>query len=128
MDKSRLLFSALGLQACQPNSISGHSIQPSARTVISMPLRGDANNDGQVTGADLIAVQANFGATEPADDLLFGDANDEGMITGLDLTTAQQNFSNVLSSAAAAMSAPASVCRLTLASLGTMARRRRVAN
>jgi len=77
--------------------------------VVSMPLMGDANNDEQVTGADLIAVQANFGATGPADGLLFGDANDDGMVTGADLIAVQQNYGNV---ATAAVPEPTSVCLL----------------
>ena len=59
--------------------ITGAVIQPQT-------LLGDANNDLRVTGADLIAVQQNFGASEPlpATGLLPGDANDDGQVTGGD--------------------------------------------
>ncbi len=65
------------------------------------PLLGDANNDNQVTGADLIAVQQSFGsvdANSPTDGLFLGDANDDGLVTGADLITVQQNFGNVAAS------------------------------
>ena len=58
-------------------------------------LLGDANNDGLVTGLDLIAVQQNFGTTGLSDGLLHGDANDDGLVTGLDLIVVQQNFGHV---------------------------------
>ena len=61
-----------------------------------MELLGDANNDGLVSGGDLIAVQQYFGNTGPADGLLMGDANDDGVVSGLDLITVQQNFGTVL--------------------------------
>ena len=53
---------------------------------------GDANNDGQVTGLDLVMVQQNFGAIGDANGLLLGDTNDDGQVTGLDLVIAQQHF------------------------------------
>ena len=59
------------------------------------PLLGDANNDGQVTGRDLIVVQQNFGNIGSDDGLLYGDANDDGQVTGADLIIVQQNFGNV---------------------------------
>ena len=88
------------------------------------PLLGDANNDSQVTGGDLIAVQQNFGSVDPnspSDGLFRGDANDDGQVTGADLIAVQQNFGNV---ATAAVPEPASVCLMTLAGLGVWARRR----
>ncbi len=60
-------------------------------------LLGDGNNDGLVTGADLIAVQANFGAVSDADGLQLGDANDDGLVTGADLIAVQAGFGAVLS-------------------------------
>ena len=54
------------------------------------PLIGDANGDGQVTGADLIAVQQNFGNS--GDPGISGDANNDGLVTGADLISVQQNF------------------------------------
>jgi len=65
-------------------------------------LLGDANNDDQVTGADLIAVQQNFGSVDPSspsDGLFIGDANDDGQVTGADLIAVQQNFGNVAAAA-----------------------------
>ncbi len=71
------------------------------------PLIGDANGDGQVTGADLITVQQNFGkiGTPP----LPGDANNDGLVTGADLISVQQNFGNVL---AAPVPEPATIALL----------------
>ena len=60
-------------------------------------LLGDANNDGLVSGADLIAVQQNFGqAGPPNDGTLPGDANDDGLVSGADLIAVQQNFGKAL--------------------------------
>ena len=56
----------------------------------SEKLPGDANNDGLVTGADLISVQQNFGKVGPSP--LPGDANNDQSVTGLDLIEVQQNF------------------------------------
>ena len=58
--------------------------------ILSAALPGDANNDGLVTGADLISVQQNFGKT--GDPGLPGDANNDGLVTGADLISVQQNF------------------------------------
>jgi len=80
--------------------------------VTNLPLWGDANNDGQVTGADLIAVQANFGGSGPADGLLFGDANDDGKVTGADLINVQQNFGNTFGPVSAEVPEPTSACLL----------------
>ena len=98
-----------------------------ALEVISNLLLGDANNDNQVTGADLVIVQQNFGNVDPnmpTDGLFIGDANDDGKVTGADLIAVQQNFGNI---ATAAAPEPTSVCLLILAGLGVLARRRRVA-
>ena len=58
-------------------------------------LNGDANNDGQVTGADLISVQQNFGNV--GNTPLTGDANKDGLVTGADLISVQQNFGDIAS-------------------------------
>ena len=62
-------------------------------------LPGDANNDGLVSGLDLIAVQEGFGDSEPGEPtgLLKGDANDDGLVSGLDLIKVQENFGKALS-------------------------------
>ena len=71
------------------------------------PLLGDANGDDQVTGADLIAVQQNFGMT--GDPPLAGDANGDGQVTGADLISVQQNFGKAL---AAPVPEPATIVLL----------------
>ena len=93
--------------------------------VIVQLLIGDANNDGQVTGADLIAVQQNFGDIGPFDGLLLGDANDDGQVTGADLIAVQQNFGNVLvpASESAPVPEPTSLA-LLLATFGVGALKR----
>ncbi len=63
--------------------------------VIAASLWGDANNDGLVSGADLIAVQQNFGSTGEANGLMIGDANGDGLVTGADLIAVQQNFAQI---------------------------------
>ena len=63
--------------------------------VIVQVLQGDTNNDGLVTGGDLIAVQQNFGndyTNGACDGMGLGDANDDCLVTGADLITVQQNF------------------------------------
>ena len=62
-------------------------------------LMGDANNDDQVTGGDLIAVQQNFGSdytNGTCDGMGLGDANDDCLVTGADLISVQQNFGNLI--------------------------------
>ena len=84
----------------------------------------------QVTGADLVIVQQNFGNVDPnmpTDGLFIGDANDDGKVTGADLIIVQQNFGNTLAPVGAEVPEPTSVCLLISAGLGAMARRRRVA-
>lgn len=72
-------------------SIPTDTIIPSGLTLVV----GDANNDGQVTGGDLITVQQHFGNIGSADGLLYGDANDDGQVTGTDVISVQQNFGHV---------------------------------
>ena len=94
------------------------------------PLLGDANNNEIVTGADLISVQQNFGkdyTNGACDGLGLGDANDDCLVTGADLIVVQQNFGNTLAPVSAEVPEPTSICLLALASLGAMARRRRLA-
>ena len=81
-------------------------------------LPGDANNDGQVTGADLIAVQQHFGNMDgdiPIG-LLLGDADDDGQVAGADLVSVQQHFGNVLmpASGSAPVPEPASLALLAI--------------
>ncbi len=90
------------------------------------PLLGDANNDDQVTGADLIAVQQNFGSVDPnspSDGLFTGDANDDGLVTGADLIAVQQNFGNV--AATAAVPEPATTGWMIVLMMSLRSRRRR---
>ena len=89
-------------------------------------LTGDANNDNQVTGGDLIAVQQNFGTVYPSDPSCdgqgFGDANKDCLVTGADLISVQQNFGVVASPAAVPEPAAGG---LMLLSLVALARHRR---
>jgi hypothetical protein len=82
------------------------------------PLIGDANGDGQVTGADLIAVQQNFGNS--GDPGISGDANNDGLVTGADLISVQQNFGKA---AAAPVPEPTTAASL-LVLVGLIGRRR----
>ena len=87
-------------------------------------LTGDANNDNQVTGADIIAVQQHFATIYPSDPdcdgLGLGDADDDCLVTGADLIAVQQNFARVL---AAPVPEPAMVALWSVLSLVTMGRR-----
>ena len=90
------------------------------------PLLGDANNDNQVTGGDLIAVQQNFGSVDPnspSDGLFTGDANDDGQVTGADLIAVQQNFGTVTT--AAPVPEPVTAALMGLGLLAATRRRRR---
>ena len=83
-------------------------------------LTGDANNDGLVSGQDLIAVQQNFGKAEPGPPtgMLPGDANDDGLVTGLDLITVQENFGNALPAAGTPVPEPSALGLLAAGGLG----------
>jgi len=88
---------------------------------VFVPLLGDATNDGQVTAADLIAVQQNLGSVGPPLNgfgTLWGDANDDGQVTAADLITVRQNYGNVappvVTLAAAAESADAPVALVSV--------------
>jgi len=69
-------------------------------------LFGDADNDGAVSGSDLLAVTNNFGATGVANGLLVGDADDDGAVSGSDLLAVTNNFGATLP---AAVSSPAAI-------------------
>ena len=90
-------------------------------------LIGDANNDDQVTGSDLIAVQQNFGTVYPSDANCDGqgpgDANDDCQVTGSDLIAVQQNFGTVAT--AAPVPEPATSALVGLGLLAATGRRRR---
>ena len=85
---------------------------PGAAARCGAALQGDANNDNQVTGGDIISVQQNFGTdytNGTCDGLGLGDANDDCLVTGADLIAVQQNFGKVL---AAPVPEPAMVALL----------------
>lgn len=84
-------------------------------------LLGDANQDGAVTGADLISVQKNFGNAGPPNQL--GDADRNGFVTGADLIVVQENFGNI--AVPLAVPEPASWIVLNLVGMIYMLKRRR---
>ena len=77
-----------------PEDIAFDNLEVSG--IFATALFGDANKDGQVTGADLISVQVNFGNVGSTP--LPGDANNDSQVTGADLISVQQNFGNVANS------------------------------
>jgi hypothetical protein len=67
---------------------------------------GDANDDGLVTGADMLAVQQNFGRLGDAYGLTPGDANNDGRVSGRDVITIMENFGNTSTFAPVAVPEP----------------------
>jgi len=63
-------------------------------------LAGDANNDGVVDAADLLAVEQHFGATGVTNGSLLGDANDDGRVDGADWLAVERRFGAVWESPA----------------------------
>ena len=89
-------------------------------------LPGDANNDRQVTGADLISVQQHFGTIDPnlpTDGMFLGDADDDGVVSGADLISVQQNFGQVLTAPLGPVPEPATMALWVFAHLGFWRRR-----
>jgi len=62
-------------------------------------LLGDSDNDGDVDGNDLGAVQIEFGSTGAISPHLLGDADHDGDVDGNDLGAVQIEFGSVASSA-----------------------------
>ena len=120
-------FSFLGSEDPSGNSLV--TVTQAMNLLIPNLLLGDTNNDNQVTGADLVIVQQNFGNVDPntpTDGLFPGDANDDGQVTGGDLIIVQQNFGNTLGPVGTEVPEPVSICLLVLSGFGMLARRCRV--
>ena len=87
------------------------------------PLLGDANNDNQITGQDVIAVQQNFGTVYPSDPscdgMGLGDANDDCLVTGQDVIAVQQNYGEVANPAAVPEPAAIAIAMTLVALRGT---------
>ena len=90
--------------------------------VIVQVLQGDTNNDGLVTGGDLIAVQQNFGndyTNGACDGMGLGDANDDCLVTGQDVIAVQQNYGEVANPAAVPEPAAIAIAMTLVALRGT---------
>ena len=83
-------------------------------------LLGDANDDGLVTGADLISVLQSFGNV--GTNMQFGDANNDSLVTGLDLITVQENFGKALPAPNASLPEPSALAVLAVCCLGCIRR------
>jgi len=85
-------------------------------------IPGDANGDGQVTGADLSILDNNFG--QPGDRSA-GDFNGDGQVTGADLSILDANF-GAGGASSVAIPEPASITLIGLGGLILLRRRRSV--
>ena len=90
---------------------------------LGIPLLGDANNDGQVTGRDLAAVQSHFGAKGSTSGMLPGDADDNGYVSGGDLVSVQQHYGDALIAGGSSVPEPTATMALILLCWLTSVRR-----
>ncbi len=107
---------------------SGHTIGANA-VVGKYTYYGDVNLDGQVTGDDYGAVDANLGATglNPGNAWLMGDTNFDYKVTGDDYSAIDANLGLGVGSplAVSSLSPVPEPASLSLIGLGLLARRRR---
>lgn len=92
--------------------------------VFAYLLTGDANNDGVVDAADILAVEENLGSLGTDDGTLLGDANDDGRVDGLDWLAVEQHFGDVLSIPSPTVPEPATLTILAACLLACRERRR----
>jgi len=64
--------------------------------ILAPRLTGDANNDGVVDDADILAVETYLGNAGEDHGLLLGDANDDGRVDGADLLTVERYFGSTI--------------------------------
>ncbi len=124
-----MLFDNASVGAAEWPPGSGQTIEPNA-VVGTYTYFGDTNLDGQVTGDDYGAIDANLGQTnlDPGTAILMGDTNFDGRITGDDYAAIDANLglgAQTPGALALAVPEPAAVSSLLVFAAELLRRRRR---